>query len=66
MVTINIIWMEEREFPFSLIDVPIQNSVDKFPNPRLYSFQILLNFTWPENRRWKTYKEKNAGNGNKQ
>jgi len=33
--------MEEREFQFNLIDVPIQNSVDKFPNPRLYSFQVL-------------------------
>jgi len=46
--------MEEREFPFDLIDVPIQKSVDKFPNPRLYSFQVLLNLTWPETRRWKT------------
>jgi len=47
--------MEEREYPFNLIDVPIQNSVDKFPNPRLYSFQVLLwNLNWPENRRWKT------------
>jgi len=34
--------MEEREFPFNLIKLPIQNSVDKFPNPRLYSFQVLL------------------------
>jgi len=46
--------MEELEFQFNLTDVPIQNSVDKFPNPRLYSFQVLLNLTWPENRRWKT------------
>jgi len=46
---------EELEFLFSLIDLPTQNSVDKFPNPRLYSFQVLLwNLTWPENRRWKT------------
>jgi len=57
--------MEEREFPFNLIKLPIQNSVDKFPNPRLYSFQVLSwNLTWPENRRWKTWK--NTGNGNKQ
>jgi len=29
--------------------------VDKLPNPRLYSFQVLSwNLTWPENRRWKT------------
>jgi len=47
--------MEEREFQFNLIDVPIQNSVDKLPNPRLYSSQVLSwNLTWPENRRWKT------------
>jgi len=25
--------MEELEFQFNLIDLPIQNSVDKFPNP---------------------------------
>jgi len=46
--------MEERGFQFTLVDLPIQNSVDKFPNPRLYSFQVLLNLTLPENRRWKT------------
>ena len=33
IVTINIVWMEELEFQFNLIDLPIQNSVDKFPNP---------------------------------
>jgi len=58
--------MEELDIPFNLIDLPIQNSVDKFPNPRLYSLHVLLwNLTWPENRRWKTWKERNAGNGNK-
>jgi len=46
--------MEERGFQFNSIDSPIQNSVDELPNPRLYSFQVLLNLTWPENRRWKT------------
>jgi len=39
----------------NFIHLPIQNSVDKSPNPRLYSFQVLSwNLIWLENRRWKT------------